>query len=212
MPAISPSETCFWRPSEPLILASRSRGRQLVLQQTAIPFRASPADIDERALEREVLQGGGDADTVTAALARAKALAISRAQPASFVLGADQAASCEGRLFGKPVDFAAAARQLEYLAGRKHRLHSAIALARGGAILYETVVHADLILRPLSAAFIQRYLAAVGEAALTSAGAYQVEGLGAHLFEAVIGDQWTIMGLPLLPLLAALRRQGALLG
>lgn len=212
MPADSPFEARFWRPAAPLILASKSRGRQLVLQQTGIPFRIAPADIDERALEQEILAGGGDADAVTSALARAKALAISEAQPESYVLGADQAASCEERLFGKPADRAAAAQQLEYLAGRRHRLHSAIVLARGGAILYEMVVHADLTLRPLSADFIQLYLATVGDAALTSAGAYQVEGLGVHLFEAVTGDQWTIMGLPLLPLLAALRRQGALLG
>ncbi len=202
----------FWRASQPLILASKSLGRQLVLQQTGIPFRAVPAAIDERALELEILGRGGDADAVTAALARAKALAVSASEPDCYVLGADQAASCEQRLFGKPADLAAAARQLEFLSGRAHRLHSALALARGGAILFETVAHADLMVRPLSAAFIEAYLAAARDAALSSAGAYQVEGLGVHLFEAVTGDHWTIMGLPLLPLLAALRREGALLG
>ncbi len=201
----------FWRSSQPLILASKSQGRQFVLQQTAIPFAAIPADIDERALEQQVLAKGGGADAVVSELARAKALTISADNPESFVLGADQAASCEQRLFGKPGDLTEAARQLSFLAGRTHRLHSAVALARGGVVLFETVAHADMQMRPLSGAFIDTYLAAVGETALTSAGAYQAEGMGVHLFTAISGDHWTILGLPLLPVLEALRREGALL-
>lgn len=202
----------FWLPSQPLILASKSRGRQLVLQQTGIPYFVSPAEIDERALERRIISRGGGADAVVSELARAKALAISAEKPEFFVLGADQAASCEGRLFGKPGDLNEAARQLAFLAGRTHRLHSAVALARGGAILFETVSYADLRMRPLSNHFIDAYLTTVGEAALTSAGAYQVEGVGVHLFADISGDHWTILGLPLLPVLEALRREGALFG
>ena len=183
-----------------------------MLEQTGIPFEAVPAEVDERALERTILGQGGGGDSVVCELARAKALAISAANPDSFVLGADQAASCEQRLFGKPADLTEAARQLAFLAGRTHRLHSAAALARGGVIVYETVSHADMRMRPLSKAFIDFYLSIVGQAALTSAGAYQVEGLGVHLFAAISGDHWTILGLPILPVLEALRREGALLG
>jgi septum formation protein len=201
----------FWRSAQPLILASKSQGRQLALRQTGIPFIAMPAEIDERALERGVLAKGGGADAVVSELARAKALAISADNPGSLVLGADQAASCEQRLFGKPGDLTEAAGQLAFLAGRTHRLHSAAALARDGVVLFETVAHADMRVRPLSDAFINAYLAAVGETALTSAGAYQAEGTGVHLFTAISGDHWTILGLPLLPVLEALRREGTLL-
>ena len=211
-PEVLASEGLFWLAPKPLILASKSRGRRLVLEQTGIPFEASPAEIDERGLERTIIGQGGGADAVVCELARAKALLISAESPDSFVLGADQAASCEQRLFGKPADLAEAARQLAFLAGRTHRLHCAAALAYGGVIVFETVSHADMRMRPLNKAFIDFYLSIVGEAALTSAGAYQVEGLGVHLFAAISGDHWTILGLPILPVLEALRREGALFG
>ncbi len=183
-----------------------------MLEQTGIPFEALPAEIDERGLERTVLGQGGGADAIVSELARAKALAISAERPDSFVLGADQAASCEQRLFGKPVDLTEAARQLAFLGGRTHRLHSAVALARGGVIIFETISHADMRMRPVNRSFIDFYLSVVGKAVLTSAGAYQVEGMGIHLFTAISGDHWTILGLPILPVLEALRREGALLG
>jgi septum formation protein len=200
----------LWRAGAPLILASRSAGRRQVLAQADLPFETRPADVDERAIEASL--GPVGADGVARALARAKALAVSRDAPGRLVLGADQVASCEGRIFGKSGTMEQAAALLRSLSGRRHRLHSAIALARDGAILYETVAHADLILRPLSEDFLAAYLAAMGETALTTAGAYQVEGLGAHLFETVEGDHWTIIGLPILPLLEALRGAGAVLG
>ena len=195
----------------PLILASKSSGRRLVLGQTGIPFRVAPADVDERGIERRVRSEGGGPDAVVASLARAKALAVSSENPLSLVLGADQAASCEGRLFGKPEGLLEARRQLAFLAGRTHRLHSGLALARGGLLLFETVAHADLRMRPLGDAFLDAYLAGAGDAVLSCAGAYEVESLGVHLFSQITGDHWTIIGLPLLPLLDALRREGALL-
>jgi septum formation protein len=131
--------------------------------------------------------------------------------PGRLALGADQVASCEERIFGKPENMEKAAELLRFLSGRRHRLHSAIALFRDGAALFQTVAHADLTMRDLGDDFIAAYLRATGEAALASAGAYQVEGLGAQLFSNVAGDHWTIMGLPILPLLAALRREGALI-
>ncbi|HMK89433.1 MAG TPA: Maf family protein [Methylocystis sp.] len=206
------SESQFWRASAPLILASKSVGRRLALEQTAIPFVVSPADVDERALEAEIVGSGGGADAVVLTLSSAKALALSRRNPESYVVGADQAASCEGELFGKPESLEAAERQLRRLSGRRHRLHSGFALALGGRILFETVAYADLKTRALSEEFLAAYLAAMGEAALTSAGAYQIEGIGVHLFERIEGDHWTVLGLPLLPLLEALRRERALLG
>jgi septum formation protein len=201
------STSPFWRESAPLILASKSAGRRQALLHSGVSFESIPADVDEREIESRLK--GADADTIASTLARAKALAISA--KGRLVLGADQVASCEGRIFGKPADMREAEALLRFLSGRRHRLHSAIALARDDAVIFETVVIADLTMRGLTDAFIAAYLAAVGETALTSAGAYQIEGVGAQLFSKVEGDHWTIMGLPLLALLEALRREGALL-
>jgi septum formation protein len=197
----------FWRESAPLILASKSAGRRQALLHSGIPFEAIAVDVDERAIESRL--EGADADAIALTLARAKALAISA--KGRLVLGADQVASCEGKIFGKPANLREAEALLRFLSGRRHRLHSAIALMRDGAVIFETVGIAGLTMRDLSDAFIAVYLAAVGDNALTSAGAYQIEGLGAQLFSRVEGDHWTIMGLPLLALLEALRREGALL-
>ncbi|WP_292527923.1 Maf family protein [Methylocystis sp.] len=201
------STSPFWRESAPLILASKSAGRRQALAHSGVPFESIPADLDERAIESQL--AGADADAIASTLARAKALACSA--EGRLVLGADQVASCEGRIFGKPADMREADALLRFLSGRRHRLHSAIALVRDGAVIFETVAVADLTMRGLSDAFIAAYLTVVGDNALTSAGAYQIEGLGAQLFSKVEGDHWTIMGLPLLELLAALRREGALL-
>lgn len=204
---ITGSASPFWRESTPLILASKSAGRRQALLHSGVPFEPISADVDERAIESRL--EGADADAIALALARAKALAI--AAKGRLVLGADQVASCDGRIFGKPADMREAEALLRFLSGRRHRLHSAIALAREGAVIFETVERADLTMRGLSDDFIAAYLLEVGDAVLTSAGAYQIEGLGAQLFSKVEGDHWTIMGLPLLALLETLRREGALL-
>jgi septum formation protein len=201
----------LWTRTGSLVLASKSLGRRLALEQTGASFTIHPAEVDERAIEARVAAEGGGPDEIAVCLAREKALAISTEHRDAIVIGADQVASCEGRRFGKPGDLAAAAEQLRFLSGRTHRLHSALALARDGVLLFETVAHADLTMRPFSEDFLAIYLDIVGESATTSAGAYQIEGLGIHLFEHVAGDHWTILGLPLTPLLAALRREGALL-
>jgi septum formation protein len=202
----------LWLLSQPLLLASKSAGRRLALSQANIPFDVVPAEIDERAIEAQVIRSGGDPDAVVLALSRAKALKIAQAHPGRLVLGADQAGSLEGQIFGKPADLSAAKHQLSALSGRRHRLHSGFALARDDRVLFDAVAHADLTMRQLDDAFLDAYLEAVGDVALTSAGAYQIEGLGAHLFEKIEGDHWTILGLPLLELLSTLRREGALLG
>jgi septum formation protein len=193
------------------VLASASAGRRMALEQTAIPFTIHPSSIDERAIEEAITRSGGGADAVAAALARRKALVVSKEEAGRLVLGADQVMSCEGRLLAKPTDPDSARRQLEFLSGRTHRLHSAVCIVREEAVAFEAVQCADLKMRVLSEAFIETYLQRAGDAVLGSVGCYQLEALGVHLFESICGDYWTILGLPLLPVLAALRRQGALL-
>jgi septum formation protein len=211
VPSSKAASNPFWLDPQPLSLASKSKGRRLALEQTGIPFTIDPAEIDERSFEKELRQKGDDADAVATDLAKRKAIAVAASNPERIVLGADQVMSCEGRLFGKPQDLQVAAEQLAFLSGRVHRLHSAVSLVRNETVLFETVSCADLKMRDLTDVFIQRYLQQAGEEILTSVGCYQLEALGVHLFESILGDHWTILGLPLLPVLDALRREGALL-
>ncbi|MDO8396783.1 MAG: Maf family protein [Bradyrhizobium sp.] len=193
----------LWRGKEPLVLASQSRARQMLLANAGIVFEAVPADIDERAVQQASgLLAPGE---IAALLARAKAQAVSLGQPGKYVIGADQTLALENRLFSKPAGRVQAAGQLRDLAGRSHELHSAVAVARDGKILFETTAVARMTMRQLSGAEIRTYLDEAGEAVTSSVGAYQLEGLGVHLFERIDGDHFTILGLPLLPLLAFLR-------
>jgi septum formation protein len=195
----------LWRGKYPLILASQSRARQALLANARISFEAVPADIDERAVQQDSgLSAPGD---IAALLAREKALSISARQPGRFVIGADQTLALGGRLFSKPVGRAQAAEQLRALAGRSHELHSAVAVAYDGKILFEIATIARMTMRALGEAEIDAYLNEAGEAVTSSVGAYQVEGPGVHLFERIEGDHFTILGLPLLPLLAFLRSE-----
>jgi septum formation protein len=195
----------FWRGKDPLILASQSRARQSLLAGAGIVFDAVPADIDERAVQQNSdLSAPGE---IAALLAREKALAVSMLRPGQYVVGADQTLALGALLFSKPAGRAEAAEQLRRLAGRSHELHSAVAVARDGRILFETVTMARMTMRPLDGNEIRTYLDEAGEAVTTSVGAYQLEGLGVHLFERIEGDHFTILGLPLLPLLAFLRSE-----
>ena len=195
----------LWRGEHPLILASQSRARQMLLANAGIVFEAVPADIDERSLQQgSGLSAPGD---IAAFLAREKALWVSARRREQFVVGADQTLALGKRLFSKPAGRAGAGEQLRALAGRSHELHSAVAVARAGKILFESTSAARLTMRPLSEPAIDGYLDAVGEAVMSSVGAYQLEGLGIHLFERIEGDHFTILGLPLLPLLAFLRSE-----
>jgi septum formation protein len=145
-------------------------------------------------------------------LAEAKATEVSLRQPAALVIGADQTMALDDRLFHKPVDMEGARRHLLTLSGRMHELHSGVVLARAGIAIWRHVDTAHLTMRELSPEFIGRYLSAVGDAALQSVGGYQIEGRGIQLFDTIEGSHFTIVGLPLLPLLAALRENGALDG
>jgi septum formation protein len=198
----------LWRGKGPLILASQSRARQALLANAGIDFEAIPAEIDERAAQQA--SGLSTPGEIAARLAREKALVVSAQQPDRFVIGADQTLALGTRLFNKPSGRAEAAEQLRALAGQRHELHSAIAVARDGKILFEATSIARMTMRRLGEAEIDAYLDAAGEAVTTSVGAYQLEGLGVHLFEHIDGDHFTILGLPLLPLLAFLRNEGLL--
>jgi len=167
-----------------------------------------PADIDERALQKN--SGLSAPAEIAGLLAREKALFVSSNNPGRYVVGADQTLALGTRLFSKPAGRAQAAEQLRLLAGGTHELHSAIAVARDGKLLFAGVSVARMTMRHLSGSGIEAYLDQAGEAVTTSVGAYQLEGLGVHLFERIDGDHFTILGLPLLPLLAFLREQGLL--
>lgn len=196
----------IWRGKNPLVLASQSRARQMLLGNAGLAFQAVPAEIDERVIQQKsgLLKSG----EIAALLAQEKALFISAKMPDRYVIGADQTLALGPRLFSKPAARAEAAEQLRALAGNTHELHSAVAVARGGEILFSDVEVARMSMRRLSEEEIGLYLDAAGEAISTSVGAYQLEGLGVHLFERIEGDHFTILGLPLLPLLAFLRGQG----
>jgi septum formation protein len=200
----------LWIGSSPIILASKSASRRALLAGVGLPFEVEPADIDERGVEETLTQRGEAASGLALALARAKALAVSARRPQALTLGADQTLILDGQPMHKAPTRAAAVAALQAMSGRGHRLVSAFALARDGAILAEDSDSADMTMRALDAAQIARYLDVAGPAVLASVGAYQIEGLGAHLFESISGDHATILGLPMLKLLAALRGLGLL--
>jgi septum formation protein len=179
-----------------------------MLEAAGIPLEVRPADIDERRIEAAA--PAGDAGAAAALLAREKANAVAVTMAGRLVLGADQTLVLGMQRFTKPANRAAAGAQLRALAGRGHELHSAVAFVRDGVALFEHVGVARLTMRPLSEAFIEAYLDAAGAAATASVGGYQLEGLGVQLFERVDGDYFTVLGLPLLPALDFLRRQGFL--
>jgi septum formation protein len=195
----------LWHGKYPLILASQSHARQELLANAGISFEAFAAEIDERTVQQSSgLTAPGD---IAALLAREKALTVSMQQPGRFVIGADQTLALGKRLFSKPTGRAQAAEQLRALAGHSHELHSAVAVACDGKILFEGAGVARMTMRRLAEAEIEAYLDEAGEAVTSSVGAYQLEGLGVHLFERIEGNHFTILGLPLLQLLAFLRSQ-----
>lgn len=195
-----------------IILASASPFRRTLLENAGVAVRIRPAGIDERAVEAPLDRTGATPADRALILAQAKALAVSEQEPDAIVIGADQTLALEDQLLHKPSDMEAARRQLLRLSGRTHLLHSAVALARGGEILWDHVGTAAMTMRRLDPAFVGRHLARVGDIALESVGAYQVEGEGIQLFERIEGDHFTIVGLPMLPLLDALRAEGAIDG
>ena len=187
-----------------LVLASSSPFRRMLMENAGLSFEISPADIDERTIEAG-LAGNTSPQDVAMELARAKALDVSGHVPGALVLGSDQTMSLGDKVYHKPKDLAEARSHLASLSGHTHRLNSAVALARDGEIVWDHLSCAEMTVRPLSDAFIEGYIERCGDKLLASVGAYQLEGEGVQLFSEIRGDYFTILGLPLLPLLQVLR-------
>ncbi|GIK97978.1 MAG: Maf-like protein [Alphaproteobacteria bacterium] len=194
----------------PVILASASAPRARLLAAAGVRATQEAAAVDEAEVKRSLAAEKASAAQVAEALAELKASKISRRHPEALVIGCDQMLDCDGSWFDKPDSRAAARDQLLRLSGRRHRLVTAVVVLRRGERLWHHIGAATLAMRPLSPEFIDAYLDAAGDAALSSVGAYQLEGLGAQLFARVDGDYFTILGLPLLPLLDFLRHHGVL--
>ena len=192
-----------------LVLASASKARAALLQNAGLDVEIHPAQVNEGAIKTKMLADGSDPADIALALAREKSLSV-RSEPGSLVIGADQVLVHGGTVFDKPRSMDEAADHLATLRGGTHQLISAVSVSRSGVEVWSTVRSADLTMREFSDAFLAAYLDRFGEQALTSVGAYHLEGLGAQLFDRVDGDYFTVLGLPLLELLAFLRAQDIL--
>jgi septum formation protein len=201
------STRCLWTGEAPLVLGSKSESRRALMTAAGLHAEIVAANIDERALEHRFFADGGSPDDLAAALAEAKALAVSALRPEAYCLGADQTLTLGNTVMHKPRDFDEAAQSLAMLSGRTHRLISAFCVARSGASLVIDADYADLHMRTLDRQTIAAYLDLAGPLVLSSVGAYQIEGLGVNLFDRVEGDFATILGIPMFKLLAWLRRQ-----
>ena len=196
--------------SDQLVLASGSVSRARMLRDAGVDCVIDPADVDEAAVKQDMLARAIPATDIAMALAVEKAKTVSTRHPGAWVICADQMLACDGDLFDKPVDLTGAADHLRRLSGKEHLLLSAACVVKDGAICWSSLETPRLVMRVLDDVFIGDYLAAVGDDALLSVGAYQLEGRGAQLFDQVDGDFFSILGLPLLPLLAFLRAQDLL--
>lgn len=195
-----------------IILASASPFRAKMLKDAGVEVTIERPSIDERAVEQAVAGAGLRPDDLAQILAEAKAVDVSQNHPGAFVIGCDQTLSLGEELMHKPADMEDARRRLLKLSGRTHQLNSAVVIAQDGEAIWRHVSVASLTMRDLDPGFVGRHLSAVGDAALSSVGAYQIEGRGIQLFDKIEGDHFTIVGLPLLPLLAKLRELGAIDG
>lgn len=200
----------FWRLPAPLLLASGSAARRQLLEQAQIPIEVVKAPVDEGAIAATLLETRKTPAEIAIALAHAKAEAASRRFPGRWLLAADQTLDHDGRLLMKPVDRIHAEHQLRALRGQRHSLHSAAVLRHGERVVWAGIAGATLEMRGFSDEFLSTYLDQVGDIVTTTVGGYQLEGLGIQLFDTVEGDHATILGLPLLPVLHALRDAGCL--
>jgi septum formation protein len=198
----------LWRDKLPLLLASTSKTRLTLLQDISLPVETQGADVDERIIEADLQKNGADPVQVALALARAKACEVAEKQPGRWVVGADQTLALGDEQFHKPTSMEGARHHLRRLRGKTHQLHSAIVCMNGGREVFAHVDSAHLTMRNFGDDFLEAYLVAAGSVVMQSVGAYQLEGLGIHLFDKIEGDHSTILGLPLLPLLAFFRQAG----
>tara|TARA_B100000614_G_C14434333_1_gene447468 strand:+ start:109 stop:723 length:615 start_codon:yes stop_codon:yes gene_type:complete len=193
-----------------IVLASTSRSRRSLLENAGLAFTAVKPDVDERAIEAPYLKEGVTPAFLAGLLSREKALDVSARAENAFVIGGDQVMEFEGRPYSKPESREEARDHLKRLSGKSHSLISAFAIARDGEILFEAAETARLTMRTLDEAAIERYLALLPDHVLFSSGVYQLEGPGVQLFTKIEGDFFTILGLPMLTLLKALRKLGAI--
>jgi septum formation protein len=194
----------------PLVLASASSARIALLKNAGLEFTARAAEIDERAIEAPLAESRIAASGIALALAEAKALSVAAQEPDALVIGADQVLAAAGERWNKPASLSEARAQLLALSSRMHTLHTAVAVVHNKAVLWRHEDAAHMHMRVLSPDLIDSYLARVGDLALKSVGAYQLEGPGIQLFDRIDGDYFTILGLPLLPLLEFLRGEGVI--
>lgn len=192
----------------PLILASASPSRRQLLANAGLDFEIEPSGVDEDEVKRSLLGERARPRDIATTLAEMKAARVSARRVGALVIGADSTLACNGRLFDKPPTLAVARQQLGELGGQTHELHSAVVVAQNGARIWQAADRGLLTMRSFTDPFLDAYLARAGEAVCASVGAYQLEGLGAHLFSRIEGDYFTILGLPLLPLLAFLAEHG----
>ena len=192
-----------------VILASQSAARRVVLEGAGVAFEVQVTGVDEDAIKTALLAQGASPRDIADALAERKAVVVSRSRP-GLVIGADQTLELEGALYDKAETLADARQRLQALRGKAHRLHSAVVVAKGGAPIWREVATATLTMRAFSDGFLDDYLAAEGNEALSSVGCYRLEGPGAQLFSRIEGDYFAILGLPLLGLLDLLRQHGEL--
>ena len=188
-----------------IILASKSRHRAQVLENAGLTFGQVSSSLDERALEAPLAEAGVLPEDRAEILAEAKAVNVSESHTGAWVIGCDQILSLDGEVLHKPTDMEDARRRLLALSGKTHFLHSAIVLAKDGQTIWRHVSPCAMKMRQLDPGFVGRHLADVGDGVLSSVGAYQIEGRGAQLFDSIEGDLFSIIGLPLFPLLEALR-------
>lgn len=193
-----------------LILASASPFRRRMLEAAGLSFEVVATDVDEAAIKRDLLGSGSMPADIAEALAKAKAEAVSARLPEVLVIGADQVLALGQELFSKPANQSEAREQLLRLRGKSHHLHTAAALAVGGKAVWSRVEIATLAMRAFSDAFLADYLREAGDRVCHTVGAYEIEGLGIQLFDRIEGDIFTVIGLPLLPLLAELRARGVI--
>ena len=193
-----------------LILASASISRFNMMQNAGLKFEVIPANVDERLLETANLHLNQSPDEIALMLAEKKSQTVSSSRKTELIIGADQVLSMDGKIFHKPSGYDEAKIQLEKLSGNIHTLHSAVACVQNGQTVWKHVAKAHLYMRNFSSRFIKNYLHAVDDGVLRNVGCYQLEGLGIQLFEKIDGDFFTILGLPMLQLLAFLRKQGVI--
>ncbi len=198
--------------TETIVLGSGSPHRRQLLENAGVPVEVVRPEVDERAVEAACADTGVTAAELAEILALAKGQDVSSRMPGRLVIASDQTMVLGERLFHKPSDMEEARRHLLALSGKTHELHSAVVVVRDGQMLWSHVATASLTMRPLDPAFVGRHLSRVGDRALTSVGAYQIEGEGIQLFDSIRGDHFTIVGMPMLPLLAKLRELGVIDG